>query len=193
MNAKQNISAVIATFADHRHADHFVDELKRAGFKSDEIEVHYAHGRGENIEEEAVVGAISGGMLGAAAGAVATGLIPGVGPLVAGGVLAGVLGGTAAGVTTGGVIGALVGLGVPEEKARQHEQEFLAGRTLVLVQAVLRGGEALAILRRCEKTLGIRVPPTPDGRGQEELPQETVAAPDLSRLLFRFQGNRAAG
>jgi len=163
MNAKQKLSAVIATFADRRHADHFVDELKRAGFKNEEIEVQYPHGKGEEIEDEALVGAISGGMMGAAAGAVACGLIPGVGPLVAGGVLAGVLGGTAAGATTGGVIGALVGLGIPEEKARQHEQEFLAGRTLVVVQALLRGGEALEILRRCEKTLGIRVPPTLTG------------------------------
>ena len=163
MNVKQDISAVIATFADRQHADHFVDELKRAGFKDDEIEVHYPHGRGEVVEEDAVAGAVTGGIVGAAAGAVATGLIPGVGPLVATGILAGVLGGTVAGATTGGVVGALIGVGVPEEKARRHEQEFLAGRTLVVVQALLRGGEALAILRRCEKTLDIRVRPTLTG------------------------------
>ena len=59
-----------------------------AGFKDHEIEVHYPHGKGEAVEEDALAGAITGGMVGAAAGAVATGLIPGVGPLVASGVLA---------------------------------------------------------------------------------------------------------
>jgi len=134
MNVQQDISAVISTFSDRRHADHFVNELLRAGFTKDKIEIHYPHGRVEDMEEDALAGAITGGMVGAAAGAVATGLLPGVGPLVATGLLAGILGGTAAGATTGGVVGALIGLGVPESKARQHEQEFLAGHTLVVVQ-----------------------------------------------------------
>ena len=97
MNVKQEMSAVIATFANRRHAEHFVDELKRAGFQTKEIEVHSPQGRGEDIEEDAVAGAITGGMVRAAAGAVATGSIPGVGPLVAGGLVAGVLGGTGSG------------------------------------------------------------------------------------------------
>jgi hypothetical protein len=59
-----------------------------------------------------------------------------------------VLGGAAAGATAGGVLGALLGLGIPEEQARQYEQEFLAGRTVVVVQAAGRAAEALAILRR---------------------------------------------
>jgi len=158
MNIKH--SAVIVTFADRRHADHFVEELQRAGFKKAEIGIYYPQGRAEEIEEDAVAGAITGGMVGVAAGAVALGLLPGVGPVLAGGLLAG---GTAVGATTGGVLGALVGLGIPEDKVRQHEQEFLAGRTVVVVQALLRGGEALDILRRCETTLGIRVPPTLTG------------------------------
>jgi hypothetical protein len=95
---------------------------------------------------------MTGGALGAFAGAVATGLIPGIGPVVGAGLLAGVLGGAAAGATAGGLVGALVGLGIPEREARQYEKAFLAGRTLVVVQAVGRGAEALAILNRCNSS-----------------------------------------
>src|SRR5271167_3206800 len=105
MFRKREMSALIATFTNRRHADEFVDALKRAGFKSNEIEVHYPQGSE-----------------------------------------AGVLGGTA-------VIAA--SQAIPEENTRSYEQEFLAGRTLVIVQASGRGGEAVAILRRCEKLHGL--------------------------------------
>ncbi len=154
MAVSEQVSALIATFADRSHAERFVRELKRAGFKEDEIGVLIPHQEGENseVEEDALIGAVSGGMVGAVAGAVATGLIPGIGPVVATGLLAGVLGGAVAGVAAGGVIGALVGMGVPEERAREYEEEFLKGRSLVVVQAVGRGGDALAILHRCEES-----------------------------------------
>lgn len=156
MTVKQEVSGVIATFADRRHADYFVSELKRAGFTEDEIGVLASHHQAEDTDGEAVTGAITGGMVGAVAGAVATGLIPGIGPVLATGLLAGILGGA----TTGGLLGALVGLGIHEEKARHHEQQVLEGHTLVVVQAIGRGGEALAILRRCEKTFDRGMPPT---------------------------------
>src|SRR5437899_822882 len=146
------MTAVIATFADRRRADHFVEALRQAGFQNDEIGVvtPSAEGTDTKVEEGAAVGAVSGGALGACAGAVATGLIPGVGPVIAGGLLAGVLGGAAAGATAGGILGVLIELDIPESEARRHEQDVLAGRTLVVVQALGRGGEALAILHRCQ-------------------------------------------
>jgi uncharacterized membrane protein len=150
MSVNEQVSGIIATFANRRHAEHFVDELKRAGFEDNQIGVLIGHNKAEEIEDDAMAGAI----IGAVAGAVATAVVPGVGPLIAGGFLAGILGGTAIGAATGGVVGALVGLGVSEEKARQHEQELKSGRTLVVVQAVGRGEEALAILGRCEGDLG---------------------------------------
>ena len=145
-------TAVIATFRDRRQAERFVDELKRSGFAESEIGV-LSPGQehtGTYVEEGVAAGAVTGGALGAFAGAVATGLIPGIGPVVASGLLAGVLGGAAAGATAGSLLGALVGLGIPEEEARRHERDFLAGRTLVVVQALGRGGEALGVLHRCE-------------------------------------------
>lgn len=152
MSVARQTTAVIATFASRRHADRFVEELRRAGFGDEEVGVLAPHGPADETkaEEGAVVGAVSGGALGALAGAVATGLIPGVGPVLAVGLLAGVVGGAVTGAAAGGVVGALVGLGVPEAAARRYEQEVQAGRTLVVVQAPGRSGEALTVLRRCE-------------------------------------------
>jgi hypothetical protein len=153
MEAKQ-MTAVIGTFADRSQAEHFVAQLRQAGFRDDEIGMTTPakEAKGPTAEEDIAVGAVAGGALGAFAGAVATGLIPGIGPVIAAGLLAGIVGGAAAGATAGGLIGALVGLGVPEAEARRYEQEFLAGRTLVVVQSAGRAAEALAILNRCQAT-----------------------------------------
>ena len=155
MQDKQ-ITAVIATFTDRHEADRFVEELRHVGFRDDEIGVISPEeiGTDSKVEEGAAVGAVAGSTVGAVAGALATGLIPGVGPVIATGLVAGVLGGAAAGAAAGGVLGALIGLGIPETEARRYEEEFLAGRTLVVVQAIGRGAEALGILHRLagEKT-----------------------------------------
>jgi CBS domain-containing protein len=146
---QQAVTALIATFWDQHDADRFVVELKRAGFKDDEIGIIAPQkGQADSVEEGAKAGAITGGTLGACAGAIATGLIPGIGPVLAGGLLAGVLGGAAAGATAGSLLGVLLGLGVPEDQARKYEEEFFAGRTPVVVQASGRGTDALAVLNR---------------------------------------------
>jgi len=153
MTVSSQVSALIATFHDRRKAARYVNALRRAGFKENEIGVlsPETHPHVDVVEDDAVAGAISGGLVGAVAGAVATGLIPGIGPVLAAGMLASVLGGAAAGATAGTVLGALIGLGVPEDKAQEYQHAILAGRTLVAVQAVGRGGDALTILRRCEE------------------------------------------
>lgn len=148
VKTKEQITAVIATFVDKERAERYVAALKRAGFKDDEVGMVSPHEEHEAVEEGAVAGAITGSAVGAFAGAAATGLIPGIGPVIATGALTALLGGAAAGATTGGLIGALIGLDVPEDEAHQHEQEMLAGRTLVVVQALGRGGEAMGILNR---------------------------------------------
>jgi hypothetical protein len=156
MAVSTQTTALIATFADRRRAERFLEELRREGFQSAEIGMVSPHPEAPKtpetqVEEGAAAGALAGGVLGAFAGALATGLIPGVGPVIAAGLLAGVLGGGVAGAATGGVLGALIGLGVPEEEARLHEQAFQAGRTLVVVQSRTRNAEALGILRRLER------------------------------------------
>ena len=150
MAVKEQTTALIATFADRRSADRFVAELKRAGFQDEEIGLVALHDeQPSHVGGGAAAGALGGGALGACAGALATGLIPGIGPAIAGGLLIGIVGGAATGAAAGGVLGALIGLGVPEDEARQYHEEFLAGRTVVVVQAISRGGDALLILDRC--------------------------------------------
>jgi hypothetical protein len=152
MSVNPQTTALITTFRDRKQADRFVGELKRAGFQDEEIGLIAPHKDGLGpVEEGTMVGALGGGAVGAVAGAAATGLIPGVGPVIAAGLLTGVLGGAFAGATTGGVLGALVGLGVPEDEAEKRHEEFLDGRTLVVVQALGRGGEAVGILDRCRE------------------------------------------
>ena len=146
-------TVLIGVFATHQQAEHFVTELKRAGFRDDEIGVA-APGPTEAehpVEDSAVGGALAGGAFGVFAGlAVALGMIPGVGPVLLGGALAGILGGAAVGAAAGGLLGALIGLGIPEEHARHYERHVQEGRTLVVVQAAQRYGEALDILHRSE-------------------------------------------
>jgi hypothetical protein len=148
MTVSEQVTALIATFRERHQADRFVEELKHAGFQPDQYGLIAPHEAENPVEEGAVAGAIGGGVIGVAAGAAVTGAIPGIGPMLAGGLLAGVLGGAAAGAAAGGVLGGLIGLGVPEDRAQKYEEEFLAGRTLVVVQAVGRGADALAILNR---------------------------------------------
>ncbi|MEO8972069.1 MAG: low temperature-induced protein, partial [Ktedonobacteraceae bacterium] len=82
------------------------------------------------------------GVIGIAAGL----LLPFIGPAIAGGVLIAALGGAALGAVAGGFMGAFVRMGVPEEQARQYEQEFKAGRTIITVKTDDRQQDALNIL-----------------------------------------------
>ena len=151
-------SAAVGVFEDRAQAAQAVAELRRAGFRPEEIGVAV---RGGDVTEPlpevaeaaatadgAAIGALSGGAWGAVLGALATGLVPGVGWVIAGGVLAGIVGGAAVGATAGGLLGALLGLGLTEEEARVYERELRAGRTLVTVKTYDRYAEAVAILRR---------------------------------------------
>jgi hypothetical protein len=154
MTTKQ-ITSAIGIFADADTARQAVHALKQAGFRDDQIGVAspqaegHAEGRATHAAEGAAVGAATGAGAGALwALGIAAGVLPGIGPVIAGGLLASVLASAAGGVAVGGLAGTLVGLGVPEEEARDYEAEFLAGRTIVTVQAEGRAAEAWAILDR---------------------------------------------
>lgn len=96
--------------------------------------------------EDEATGAVTGGIVGGVIGVVAGLLLPFIGPAVAGGALIAALGGAALGAVAGGFMGAFVRMGVPEEQARQYEQEFKAGRTIVTVRTDDRQQDALNIL-----------------------------------------------
>jgi hypothetical protein len=162
-------STVVGVFPSRGWAERAIDELHHAGFTLHEIGVVMPGGRiaeartGTEVLEDnagtgAVAGAVSGGTLGALAGALATGLIPGIGPVLAGGLLAGILGGAAAGAALGTFAGPFIALGFSQDEARQYQQEFSAGRSIIVVRAGNRAAEARDILRRFEATVREDVP-----------------------------------
>jgi hypothetical protein len=155
-------NTVAGVFDDRGAAMRAVDELKRVGFRDDQIGVvardtdtelrtpaDMPPDRGSQWEEGAATGVAAGAGIGALwAIGMAAGLLPGIGPAIAGGILASVLASAAGTALVGGILGALIGLGIPEDEARYYEGEVHAGRTLVTVQAPGRFEEARDILRR---------------------------------------------
>ena len=155
-------AAIVGVFEDRADAERAVDELRRAGFRDEQIgfawrddrkhepEGSTAIARGEEAEagEGMTTGALTGSVVGGLIGAAVAGLIPGIGPVLAGGILASALGGAAVGAAAGGLLGVLTKMGVPEEEGRYYEQEFQAGRTIVTIRADDRYRDAEAILRR---------------------------------------------
>ena len=150
---RTNRTTVVGVFEGRDQADRAVEELRRIGFRDDQIGYAVRGSEGDRIEgttggsaagEGLATGAVIGGLVGAAAAL----LIPGIGPVVAGGVLASVLGGAAVGAAAGGILGALVGMGIPEEEASYYESEFQAGRILVTVNCAGRCDEARGVMRR---------------------------------------------
>src|SRR5215210_5461120 len=130
MAAAQKRSTVVGVFEDRRLADQAVAELKKAGFRDDQIGVAMRHTEGmesatttgdsddTNAGSGAMTGALTGLGLGALAGlGVLAGVIPVVGPAIAGGTLGIILSNAAAGAAVAGLAGALIGSGIPEEEA----------------------------------------------------------------------------
>jgi len=157
MEAKK-CSTVVGVFEDRRDADQAVADLKRAGFRDDQIGVamRQSEGLAEGVEtgdtyaeEGGVSGVLAGLGLGALAGlGVLSGVIPVIGPAIAAGTLGVILSNAAAGAAVAGLAGALIGYGIPEEEAKYYHGEFEAGRTIVTVQADGRYDEACTIMRR---------------------------------------------
>ena len=159
MATKQN-GTVVAAFDDRLHAQQAVQDLKRSGFRDDQIGVAGRNSedvKGENHDDEngsyASEGATAGLATGAGIGAlwglgVLAGVLPVIGPAIAGGTLAVILSSAAAGAAAAGLAGALIGLGMSKEEADYYEGELKAGRTIVTVTAAGRESEALRILRR---------------------------------------------
>jgi len=159
--ANQARSTVVGVFHDHIQADRAVNELRKAGFREDQIGVVGRHEgaavtsdaasseEGTHAGTGAVTGALAGAGLGGLVGlGILAGMIPAIGPVIAGGTLAALLANAAGGAALGTLAGSLIGAGVPEEEANYYNQEFEQGRTIVTVKTDGRNSEeASAILR----------------------------------------------
>ncbi|MBN9516987.1 hypothetical protein J0H58_00480 [bacterium] len=134
----------VGVFATREAADRAVLDLKRAGYRDDQIGVVGKNASGKTVKtdgagetnaaEGAAVGAVAGaGAMALGSLAVSFGVIPVIGPILAVGPLAAALISAGAGAAAGGVAGALIGWGIPEEDAKYYEGEVSAGRYLVTV------------------------------------------------------------
>jgi hypothetical protein len=153
-------TTAVGVFDDRDQAQRAINELRRMGFREDEIGVAARNddtvSGGTALDDRATntaIGACAGAATGASIGAVwgmgiIAGLLPGIGPVIAGGALAAVLASAATGAAAAGLAGALLGFGLSEDEATHYETEFKAGRIIVTVQANGRYPEALAALER---------------------------------------------
>jgi hypothetical protein len=144
--ASDILTPIVAVFLLRGQAEAAVDELWHAGFAKDHIGMAVP---GENLrqattatepEEEraakgAAVGAVAGGAVGALAGAVAVATLPGLGAILVGGALMGIAAGAAAGAALGTFAGPFVAMGFSKHEAQRYEDEFRAGRSVVVVLA----------------------------------------------------------
>src|SRR5215831_6311628 len=123
--------AVFCIAKTEPQAIRIVDQLKAAGFSSNDISVlfpdksgtrDFAHEHHTKAPEGATTGAGAGVVVGGALGwlvGIGAVAIPGVGPFIAAGPILAALGGASVGAAVGGVTGALVGLGIPELEAKR--------------------------------------------------------------------------
>jgi len=150
-------AAVVGVFDSQSDAQRAVQELKRMGFRDDEIGVAHKKdstdpGETESGESYASTGALAGVATGAGVGAlwgigIAAGMLPAIGPVIAGGTLAAILASAATGAAAAGIVGALVGMGISEDEAKDYESELHSGRTVVTVKGS-RANEARMVLDR---------------------------------------------
>jgi len=151
---------VVGVFESRAEADRAVAELRRAGFREDQIGVVARDDKGNvtttgadeggsYVGEGAAVGAAAGAGIGGLVGlGLMAGVIPAIGPIIAAGTLGTILANAAGGAAIAGIAGALVGMGIPKEEAEYYEGELHSGRFLVTVKDSSRYDEAWQILHR---------------------------------------------
>jgi hypothetical protein len=138
-------TAVFGIFQTAAQAEHTVNQLMDARFRSDDISVllpdnestkDFAHEKNTKAPEGAATGVTAGGAIGGTLGLLAgIGMlaIPGLGPFIAAGPIMGALAGLGVGGAVGGLIGALVGMGIPEYEAKRYEGRIKEGGVLLSV------------------------------------------------------------
>src|SRR5688572_20872459 len=153
-----NRDVVVGVFYTRSEAEQAIRDLRIAGFAEDRIGMVARDHEGRVVTEKggetlAEEGAAAGAVVGAGAGAlvglgVLTGTIPVIGPVLAIGTLGTILLNAAGGAAILGLVGALVGLGIPEDEAKYYEDEVVAGRYLVTVEAGDRAADARGVYTR---------------------------------------------
>lgn len=138
---------VVCTVNSVDQAETIVDELRGAGFQSEDISILAPDKETQqelDVEnttkspEAAATGMTAGGIVGGALGwlaGIGSLAIPGAGPFVAAGPIMSALSGAAIGGTVGGIAGALIGLGLPEYEAKIYANKVQQGSILIAAQS----------------------------------------------------------
>lgn len=127
---------VTAIFKSHHDATEATEKIRQEGLRMSDISIltrdevddqrkHDGKASHDNVSD----GTMRGGMLGGLAGlflGLGTIAVPGLGVVAAAGPIAGLL----SGAITGGVVGALVDLGIPDEKAKEYDEDLQQGKVL---------------------------------------------------------------
>ncbi|MHB8865992.1 MAG: general stress protein [Pirellulaceae bacterium] len=147
-------STVVGVFDDRQDADRAIDDLRKAGFRTNQIGVITRDAEGKTVQTDADAeeshvagGAVAGAGVGGLVGlGVLAGVIPVLGPAIAAGTLATILTNAAGGAAIASLAGALIGWGIPEEHAQYYDEQLKAGRIVVTVHAGDRSDQARMIL-----------------------------------------------
>jgi len=162
---------VVGVFDHYRQAAAAIEDLWKAGFGQDQIEMITP---AEQVREKAtteavpqkdaetgaVAGAVTGATVGAIAGALAMTLVPPLGLAVAGAVLTGAVGGAALGAAGGTFLGPFVAMGMTEAHAHHYSRAVEQGATVLIVKELDRAADARAILARHGAREGAALPAT---------------------------------
>jgi hypothetical protein len=138
---------LVGIFTDKQSAEQAYDVLMNLGYSREETSVlmtqetrsrHFSAASDRELGSKALegagvggaIGSVIGGLVGALAAIGTSIFVPGLGLVVAG-PLAAALAGAGAGGLTGGLLGALIGAGIPEEQARNYEEQIRNGAILI--------------------------------------------------------------
>ncbi len=184
--------AVYGIYPTRLSVEEAVDNLRRYGFRSEDISVLFPENQGTKdfavekhtkAPEGTATGATSGAIIGGALGwLVGAGLlvVPGLGPVLAAGPIVAALTGVGAGGVVGGVVGSLVGLGIPEYEAKRYE-----GR--------IRGGSILLSVHCDTEDWAKRAQELLEASGAEDISSTTEAKADFAATEKPLPRTRTAG
>jgi hypothetical protein len=152
-------TTAVGVFDDLAQAEQSLDELRRAGFSSEEIGIigHVDAGKQSAVptptslkppEDNAIQGVLGGALMGALIGGLVILVIPGIGWISGQGRWFEILGGIILGAAVGGPLFAFGSMFFSRARARRYARELDRGRFIVTVSNPQRRDEAVSLLRR---------------------------------------------
>ncbi len=152
-----NEPTAVGVFNDLDKAERTIDELRRAGFQSDEIGIIGHVGQDQTVptppethvpEENAVTGFVRGAVIGAIVGAFVILVIPGLADVAGLGRWFDIVGGAALGAVACGLLVAFGSFVFLRPRTRLYAAELEKGNFIVTVKNPARKEEAVSLLRR---------------------------------------------